>query len=408
VAKKKVLLHIALFMDQHPHSLGGVQTSVLLQKKYLNRSGVRVTVFAPKSKRAQPDPDIKVLPSNYFSIGREYSVVWSLRAASRFCEKAYESQKFDLVHLQGDFAAASLASKLAKTHNLPLVYTSHTNVDVMANKAVGKPLKVVLLRFFTWQFAHFLEISNRPRVSNAWEYMAFIHRSVDKAIAPSNHFAKLLQEKGVIKEADVIITGVDDDLLNEIKRTEPIPQKPIQFVWAGRMQPEKRLLQAIEAFAKAKTNAHMAIYGFGPLEKVAKRLVQARGLTKKIKFQGKLKHKEIIQVFANADVVMQTSIDFETQGLTVYEAAAVGTPTLLCDSKISAELPKESNWVDESGTIEGLSKTIRRAYKDIEAGKNKRAALDDSAWLRQSEISKRTIALYQELIAGSADWKSNS
>lgn len=399
-------MHIALFMDQHPHSLGGVQTSVMLQKKYLNRNGVRVTIFAPKSKRAQFDPDIKVIPSNYFSIGREYSVVWSLRRASRFCEQAYESEKFDLVHLQGDFAAASLASMLAKSHNLPLVYTSHTNVDVMANKAVGKPLKVILLRFFTWQFAHFLEIPDRPRVNNAWEYMAFIHKRIDKAIAPSHHFAKLLQQKGVIKDAEVIFTGVDDDLVNEIKRTAPLPQNPIQFVWAGRMQPEKRLLQTIEAFAKAKTSATLEIYGFGPLEKVAKRLVQARGLTKRIKFEGKLKHREIVEVFANADVVMQTSIDFETQGLTVYEAAAVGTPTLLCDKKIAAELPKDSNWVDDSGTIDGLSKTIRRAFKDIESGKDKRAALKDSAWLRQSEISKRTIGLYQELIGSSSNQNS--
>ena len=130
-------MHIALFMDQHPHSLGGVQTSVMLQKKYLNRNGVQVTIFAPKSKRMVQDPDIKVIPSSYPTIGREYSVVWSLRKASKFCQSQYEAQHFDLVHLQGDFAAASLAIELARSRNLPLVYTAHTNVDVMANKLIG-------------------------------------------------------------------------------------------------------------------------------------------------------------------------------------------------------------------------------------------------------------------------------
>ena len=164
-------MHIALFMDQHPHSLGGVQTSVMLQKKYLNRNGVQVTIFAPKSKRAVPDPSIKVIPSSYPSIGREYSVVWSLRKAAKFCQKQYESEKYDLVHLQGDFAAASLAIELAKSRNLPLVYTAHTNIDVMANKLVGKPIKVLFLRFFTWQHATFLKIPSRPRVKDAFEYM---------------------------------------------------------------------------------------------------------------------------------------------------------------------------------------------------------------------------------------------
>ena len=391
-------MHIALFMDQHPHSLGGLQTSVMLQKKYLNRNGVQVTIFAPKSKRMVHDPDIKVIPSSYPTPGREYSVVWSLRKAAKFCQGKYESEHFDLVHLQGDFAAASLAIELAKSRNLPLVYTSHTNIDVMANKLIGKPLKIVFLRFFTWQHAHFLKIANHPRVYNAFEYMAFIHRNMEKVIAPSSHFAKMLKEKGVADEVDVMITGVDDDLLADVSRTAPVPQKPVHFVWAGRMQPEKRILQTIEAFAKAKTNATLDIYGFGPLERAAKNLVRARLLSKRVKFHGKLPHKDILKVFADADAVMQTSIGFETQGLTVYEAAATRTPTILCDSKISAELPEGSNWLDETGTIKGLAKTIKKANKEISEGNTRRETLADNKWLYQSEISKKTIALYKQMI----------
>jgi glycosyltransferase involved in cell wall biosynthesis len=389
-------------MDQHPHSLGGVQTSVMLQKKYLNRHGVQVTIFAPKSKRMVHDPDIKVIPSSYPTIGREYSVVWSLRKASRFCQSQYESEKFDLVHLQGDFAAASLAIELARSRNLPLIYTSHTNVDVMANKLIGKPFKIVLLRFFTWQHAHFLSIANRPKVWTAFDYMAFVHRGVDKVIAPSKHFARLLKEKGVAKEIDVVITGVDDDLLSDIKRSTPVPQKPPHFVWAGRMQPEKRILQTIEAFARAKGKATLGIYGFGPLERAAKNLVRARGLSKRVKFQGKLPHREILQVFADADVVMQTSIGFETQGLTVYEAAAVGTPTLLCDPKIAAELPDNTGWLDDSNSIEGLGKIIKRANREISEGTTKRKSMDSNHWLYQSEISKKTIELYSQMISKKA------
>jgi 1,2-diacylglycerol 3-alpha-glucosyltransferase len=392
-------LHIALFMDQHPHSLGGVQTSVMLQKKYLNRNGVQVTIFAPKSKRAVPDPSIKVIPSSYPSIGREYSVVWSLRKAAKFCQKQYESEKYDLVHLQGDFAAASLAIELAKSRNLPLVYTAHTNIDVMANKLVGRPIKVLFLRFFTWQHATFLKIPNRPRVKDAFEYMEFIHRNMEKVIAPSKHFAELLKTRGVADSSEVIITGVDDDLVQDVKRSVPTPQKPVHFVWAGRMQPEKRILQTIEAFAKAKTNATLSIYGFGPLERAARNLVRARVLTKRIKFYGKLPHREILQVFADADVVMQTSIGFETQGLTVYEAAAVGTPTLLCDPKIAAEMPAGSSWLDETGSIGSLAKTIKFANKEITEGNTKRHTLADNSWLYQSQISQRTIALYRQMIA---------
>lgn len=391
-------MHIALFMDQHPHSLGGVQTSVMLQKKYLNQNGVQVTIFAPKSKRMVFDPDIKVIPSSYPTIGREYSVVWSLRKAAKFCQGKYESEHFDLVHLQGDFAAASLAIELARSRNLPIVYTSHTNVDVMANKLIGKPLKIVLLRFFTWQHAHFLKIAKYPKVFTAFEYMAFVHRNMDKVIAPSSHYANLLKEKDVAKEVEVVINGVDDELLTDLKRRTPIPQKPVHFVWAGRMQPEKRILQTLEAFARAKGKATLDVYGFGPLERAAKNLARARRLSKRVKFHGKLPHREILQVFADADVVMQTSIGFETQGLTVYEAAAVGTPTLLCDANIAAEIPGDSSWLDKSGSIRGLAKTIKLAKKEISEGHTKRENLANNKWLFQSEISKKTIALYREII----------
>jgi glycosyltransferase involved in cell wall biosynthesis len=268
----------------------------------------------------------------------------------------------------------------------------------MANKLIGKPLKVVLLRFFTWQHAHFLKIANRPKVYTAFDYMAFIHRNMEKVIAPSSHFAKLLKDKGVAREVDVMITGVDDDLLTDVTRATPIPQKPVHFVWAGRMQPEKRILQTIEAFAKAKTNATLDIYGFGPLERAAKNLVRARLLSKRVKFHGKLPHREILQVFADADVVMQTSIGFETQGLTVYESAAVGTPTLLCDGNIAAEIPGDSGWLDESDSISGLAKTISLATKEVSEGLTKRENLANNKWLFQSEISKKTIALYKQMI----------
>lgn len=392
-------MHVALFMDQHPHSLGGVQTSVMLQKKYLNRSGVDVTIFAPKSKKARVDPDIKVLPSTYLPIGREYSNAWSLRKAARFCEEVYKERSFDIVHVQGDFAAASLGTALARRYNLPLVHTEHTNVDVMANKLVGKPMKILLLKFSTWQYGHFLKLKKRPRVINAFDYAGFVLPQADLVIAPSKHYAALLEEKGAATNIQAIFTGVDDDEVREIKRTVPVPNKPISFVWAARMQPEKRLIQTIEAFARSKVKAHLNIYGFGPLEKVAKNLVRARLLTKKVTFRGRVPHSELLQIFANADVVMQTSIGFETQGLTVYESLAVGTPVLLCDPKIAGELPKKTYWLDKSGTIKSLTKTIRKAGEDISEGSNKRDLLKDPTWLLQSDLTRAMIVTYKQLIA---------
>jgi glycosyltransferase involved in cell wall biosynthesis len=165
------------------------------------------------------------------------------------------------------------------------------------------------------------------------------------------------------------------------------------------MQPEKRLIQTIEAFARSKVKGHLTIYGFGPLEKVAKNLVRARLISKRVTFRGRVSHNELLQIFANADVVLQTSIGFETQGLTVYESLAVGTPVLLCDSKIAGELPKKTYWLDKSGTIKSLSKTIKKAAEDISEGSNKRELLEDPTWLLQGALTQKMIETYKLLIA---------
>ena len=118
-------------------SLGGVQTSVRLQRKFLARAGVEVTVFAPKSANALPDDDTIVLPSRRLSPDGEYSAVWDMEEAYEVAEAIFAQQKFDLIHLQGDFAAAAISLALAKKHNIPLIHHAHTNIDVVLERIIG-------------------------------------------------------------------------------------------------------------------------------------------------------------------------------------------------------------------------------------------------------------------------------
>ena len=57
-----------------------------------------------------------------------------------------------------------------------------------------------------------------------------------------------------------------------------------------------------------------------------------------IVFAGRLPYAETLRRIAAADAVVQTSIGFETQGMTVFEAASLGTPAVVSDPDIGAEL----------------------------------------------------------------------
>ncbi|NDH65394.1 MAG: hypothetical protein EBY26_03295, partial [Microbacteriaceae bacterium] len=67
-------MHILFFSDHHPDSLGGVQTSLLLQKKYLEKLGHKVTVVASRRyRRGRTEgfievPSLPLPPTGAYSI----------------------------------------------------------------------------------------------------------------------------------------------------------------------------------------------------------------------------------------------------------------------------------------------------------------------------------------------------
>ena len=378
-------------------SLGGVQTSVRLQRKFLERAGVQVTVFAPKSANALPDDDTVVLPSRRLSPDGEYSAVWDMEEAYLVAEAVFDQTKFDVIHLQGDFAAAAVSLALAKKHNIPLIHHAHTNIDVVLERIIGKRLNA---RLFNFAAKKYCAVSGQPKqpANDGWEYMAITYPHADLVLAPSTHFAKTIEEHGISKNVTVMLNGVDDDSVAGLKRQTEIPNKPVRFIWAGRFLREKRLLQTIRAFKKANLEAELVIYGTGALEKPAKSLVKTLRIGHKVSFHGRVDREQMLQAFADADVVLQTSIGFETQGMTVFEAAAFGTPALCCDSRVAGELKPGHWWVTADESIEALAQSMRDAHADVLSGNGRRGDGEDTSWLLQSKLTARMIDIYQEQI----------
>ena len=392
-------MHIAIFTDLHPMSLGGLQTSVRLQRKFLERMGVEVTVFTAKSSKAEIDPNTVVLPSRKLSPDGEYSTIFNIPKALVAARKVFDSKKIDLIHLQGDFASAALALKLAKEYKIPLIHHAHTNIDVVLERLIGKRLNARLFNYAAKLYTNNVGLS-RSKVSDGWEYMALTYPNSDLVLVPSNHFAKTIVEKGIAHKVEVMPNGVDDDIVANIKRKTPVPNQKVRFIWAGRFLREKRLIQTIRAFNKADIDAELVIYGTGPLEKPARSLVKTLGLSSQVKFFGRVDREEMLQAFADADVVLQTSIGFETQGMTVFEAAAFGTPALCCDERVASELKPGHWWVPEDETIEGLAQSLKQCHQDVLKGNNKRDA-SDPGWLLQSRLTAKMIGLYTGLIQAS-------
>ncbi|MDF2666541.1 MAG: glycosyltransferase [Microbacterium sp.] len=239
--------------------------------------------------------------------------------------------------------------------------------------------------------------------ADGWAYLRRFARLSRAITAPSGHFARRLEEHGVAPEAagvDVIWNGIDDDILDAALATGAEARRPgkPRLTWLGRMSPEKRLLPFLEAVAASGIDAEVEIIGGGAQLRAAQKLVAERRPVASVVFSGRLSYAETLARLAASDAVVQTSIGFETQGMTVFEAASLGTPAVVSDPDIASELGA-GVWAVPDATTSALADTLRRAADDIASGRP--VAVDPSIAerFRQSSRTAAMIAVYQRAVS---------
>lgn len=399
-------MHILIFSDQHVESLGGAQTSILLQRKYLERAGHRVTVCQPRSfKRgvvnrtktgsgsgaAHPQaaalggsalaascevtelntPAIPVTPD------REYSLTLPTGLVQRWLDRhTAKLPPIDLVLVQADFAQALIGYRFARRHRLPVVHTTHTNIGESFRLNTGR-IAPLLLRGFLLLQRHRLG-GRRSRLKNP-EFAIYDEyaRRAAAVITPSLHFQELLRKGGVstgytVGEFVHAITGVDDDLVDPgTAAGAAVHRDPARIVWSGRMSPEKRLLPFIEALRLLATGGaefNAEIYGEGAEKDAAITAVKAAGLDDRVRFCGRVSYPEMLAAQRHSGVLAQTSIGFETQGMTVYESLTLGTVVAVSDPNIYAEVASAADTADflvavADRTPQSLARALRQALQ---------------------------------------------
>lgn len=393
-------MHVVMFGDQHVESLGGAQVSMRLQRRFLERAGHTVTIVAPKMhgpRAGAVDAAYVDTPSVAITPDREYSLSWPGRRTDRFVDAALAARPpVDVVHVQADFWGAFTGHRFAARHSLPVVHTMHNRVDVGIEATA--PLPGLVLRVLNrWQRRALKGVRGLPHAGrDGWAYLGRFAAVSDAVTAPSAHFARRLQEHGVVSAAGEPVidvwNGIDDDVLDAAlagpsARSSGRPR----FVWLGRMSPEKRLLPFLEALAESGIDADVEIIGGGGQEKAARRLVQRLRPAASVVFAGRLPYVETLRRIAAADAVVQTSIGFETQGMTVFEAASLGTPAVVSDPDIAEELGS-GHWAVADESVAALAVTLRIAAADIAEGT---APVPDPSIAERFRQSSRTAAMVE-------------
>lgn len=412
-------MHVVMFGDQHVETLGGAQVSMRLQRRFLERAGHLVTIVAPavhgaRGRAIAPDDAYVDLPSLPITADREYSMSWPGRASDRRVDAALAARPpVDVVHVQADFWGAFIGHRFAARHAIPVVHTMHNRVDVGIEATVPFP-SLVLRALNAWQRrALGVQSSADAEGGDGWAFLRRFAGRSHAVTAPSTHFARRLEKHGVVPgggrgildlhsagaRVDVVWNGIDDDVLATALAEAPArrPEGVARLVWLGRMSPEKRLLPFLEALAESGVRAEVEIIGGGGQLRAAERIV-ARGMAASVTFAGRLPYAETLRRIAAADALVQTSIGFETQGMTPFEAASLGTPSVVSDPDIAAELGG-GHWPVADASTAALAAALRTAVADIEAGKPVPVDPAIRERFRQSSRTAAMVEVYRRVTA---------
>lgn len=147
-----------------------------------------------------------------------------------------------------------------------------------------------------------------------------------------------------------------------------IPAAATCFVYAGKLEPKKRIMDFLSAARVAHTRGaclHVLVVGSGQLEQEARAFAGRHALP--ATFAGFLNQSEIAAAYTAADALVLPSDHGETWGLVVNEAMACGRPAVVSDRVGCGPdlvLPGRTGEIFPFGDIDALAAVLQRLAGD--------------------------------------------
>ena len=441
-------LRIAIFTDVFLGIPGGIPSSIRAQKASLEALGHQVTIFCPGTQKdysnplnkfgADHDPNIILVPTAKFLVNGAPFSKWT-KYVMRFIEKKYPNlaEAFDLFHIHYEATTSMSGLLLAKKYGIKVVQTMHGREDMAIAINVPHPLKTLaatginLIHRTTlksiskksprpdyqnpepkkspslnYQNAEIKNLAPTIARREMWQMMTRQANLADQVITPSAHFAKKLQLFGVTRPISVISNGINDQEI--VKFTPQIRayqnHKPLRILWFSRLSKEKRILPFLESLRiaqKLEPNFHFifTIIGDGNQMSKVQKFCKKHFDEASIKILGTIPHQEILQKYTeDQHLSIINSYQFDTQGLTILEAAACNLPVIYADPDMSEIVPNHGGLCAKSPTPHAMAELLLKIYHQPEIIQklSQNLAASEKTYLQSHQIEK-LLKLYRQL-----------
>ena len=441
-------LHIAIFTDVFLGIPGGIPSSIRAQKTALESLGHQVTIFCPGTQQdfenplsqfgANHDPNIILVPTAKFLVNGAPFSKWT-KYVTRFIEQKYPNlaETFDLFHVHYEATTSMAGLLLAKKYGIKVIQTMHGREDMAIAINVPHPFKTLaatginLIHRTTlksiskksprpdyqnpepkkspslnYQNAEIKNLAPTIARREMWQMMTRQANLADQVITPSAHFAKKLQLFGVTRPISVISNGINDQEI--VKFTPQIRayqnHKPLRILWFSRLSKEKRILPFLEALKitqELEPNFRFVftIIGDGNQMSKVQKFCKKHFDEASIKILGTIPHQEILQKYTkDQHLSIINSYQFDTQGLTILEAAACNLPVIYADPDMTEIVPNHGGLCAKSPAPRDMAELLLEIYHQPEIIQklSQNLAASEKTYLQSHQIEK-LLDLYRQL-----------
>jgi len=329
-----------------PH-VGGVARSVESFSEEYRRQGHEVLIVAPEFPDLPgPEDSVVRVPAIQKFNASDFSVVLPV---SGLLTDEVESFQPDIVHSHHPFLLGMTALRVARFHQLPLVFTHHTFYEEYTEYVPGD--SPALERFVI-------------ELATSYANLA------DCVFAPSESVAQVLRERGVNSPIVEVPTGVERERFvhgdgGAFRKEAGIPDDAYLVGHLGRLAPEKNLeflAEAVAEFVGSHSKAHFLVVGAGPSEAVVRERFAADGLSDRLHLAGVLQLPDLADALHAMDVFAFASKS-ETQGMVMTEAMAAGVPVVALDAPGAREVVRDK--MNGRLVMEEDRRAFRRALEEM-------------------------------------------
>jgi len=382
-------MRIMIVTDHYPPTIGGVPTVTHgLAHDFADR-GHQVWVVAP----SQGSRDERRL-EHKVRVYRFSSFEWPAYKALRIPFLPFVSirnllKRSDphIIHIHSPVVLGNIAQILAGGLRKPVIVTNHY-LPVNISPALSSD-----------------PVFSKPFSSISYSYLVNFCNRCEYVTAPTNTALNLLYDHGLRAPARVISNGIDLKKFTPGERSEQVLQRlnlpldrPI-VLHVNRLYDEKRIDVLLDAAAKMKSNAHIALAGAGPLEADLREQAERLNLGDRVSFLGFVRDADLLALRRSSDVFVIPS-EAELQSLSTMEAVACGLPVVAANSYALPELVHhgENGYLFQPGNSDEMASYVDKLLADPALRtKMGQKSLEVIAKHERSKILDQWESLYRRL-----------